>query len=78
MGILNLFKKQNRYNEIEIFIKKNCVTAIEYANDFEKKFDYSKNSILDLEEILDCYSNDIAKYHSTETQICNKCFKLVI
>lgn len=74
MGIFDRFKKSkqntdNKNNEIEIFAKKNSLTAIDYAKDFNKEFDYSKNSIAYLEEILDYYSNDISKSKPTENQI---------
>lgn len=46
-----------------------CNTAVEYAKSFQKDFDYSKNSIKDLEEILDYYSNDISKSKPTDEEI---------
>ena len=46
-----------------------CATAIEYAQNFDKKLDFSENSIVDLEEILDWYSKDIAVSKPTENQI---------
>lgn len=52
-----------------IFAQNMCVTAIEYANEFNKKLDYSENSIADLEEILDWYSKDISVSKPTENQI---------
>ncbi len=74
MGIFDRFKKQkqstdNKNSEFEAFAKRNSITAIDYAKDFNKNFDYSKNSIVDLEEILDFYSNDIFKSKPTEKQI---------
>ena len=72
MGIFDSLKKRNtdnKNNEIEIFAKNYSATAIDYAKHFNKKFDYSKNSILDLEEILDYYSNDISVSKPTENQI---------
>lgn len=72
MGIFDRFnrqKKKNNNNEIEIMAKKNSATAIDYAKDFDKEFDYSKKSIVSLEEILDYYSNDISKSKPTENQI---------
>lgn len=72
MGIFDRFnrqKKENNNNEIEIMAKKNSATAIDYAKDFDKEFDYSKKSIVSLEEILDYYSNDISKSKPTENQI---------
>ena len=72
MGIFDRLKKRNtdnKNNEIEILAKKYSATAIDYAKDFNKKFDYSKNSIVELEEILDYYSNDISVSKPTENQI---------
>lgn len=74
MGIFDRLKKSkqntaNKNNEIEILAKKNSATAVDYAKAFNKKFDYSQNSIVDLEEILDYYSNDISKSKPTENQI---------
>lgn len=66
MGILDKFKKKSSKNiEIENLAR----TAVDYAKSFQKKFDYSPNSINDLEEILDYYSKDISKSHPTENQI---------
>jgi len=74
MGLFNIFKgeKQNlkdTTDEWTVFAQKMCVTAVEYANEFNKKLDYSENSIADLEEILDWYSKDIAISKPTENQI---------
>ena len=50
-------KKNNAQNDpVTENAKQNCNTAISYAKSFEKDFDYSRNSIKDLEEILDYYS----------------------
>lgn len=74
MGLFNVFKgeKQNlkdTTDEWTVFAQKMCVTAVEYAKEFNKKLDYSENSIADLEEILDWYSKDIAISKPTENQI---------
>ncbi len=74
MGIFDKLKNSkremdNKINEVEILSKKNCETAITYAKSFDKEFDYSKNSIDDLEEILDYYSKDMAESQPTENQI---------
>jgi len=74
MGFFNVFKyrKQNIKNtnsEWTVYAQKMCATAVEYANEFNKKLDYSENSIADLEKILDWYSNDIAISKPTENQI---------
>jgi len=74
MGLFNIFKgeKQNlkdTTDEWTVFAQKMCVTAVEYAKEFNKKLDYSENSIADLEEILDWYSKDIAISKPTENQI---------
>ena len=66
MGIFNKF---NKTIEIETLARKNSDTAVNYAKSFQKKFDYSPNSINDLEEILEYYSKDIFKSHPTENQI---------
>ncbi len=72
MGIFDRLKKQridNKKSEVESFVKRNSITAVDYAKDFNKNFDYSKNSIIDLEEILEFYSNDISKSKPTENQM---------
>lgn len=74
MGLFDVFKyrKQNIKNtssEWTVCAQKMCATAIEYANEFNKKLDCSENSITDLEEILDWYSKDISVSKPTENQI---------
>ncbi len=74
MGLFDIFKHRkqnakNTNNEWMIYAQKMCATAIEYAQDFDKKLDFSENSIADLEEILDWYSKDIAVSKPTENQI---------
>jgi len=74
MGLFDIFKGRKRKvnninNEWAVYAQKMCVTAIEYANEFNKKLDFSENSITDLEEILDWYSKDIAVSKPTENQI---------
>lgn len=69
MGLFDKLKKNNKNTQIENIAKTNSNTAVSYAKSFEKQFDYSKNSIKDLEEILDYYSNDISKSKPTENQI---------
>ena len=63
MGLFDKLKKRNKDNankEVEIFAKNYSATAVDYAKHFNKNFDYSKDSIADLEEILDYYSKDIS------------------
>jgi len=43
--------------------------AVEYAVSFHKKFDYSKDSISDLEGILEYYHQDINQSHPADDQI---------
>ena len=74
MGLFDMFKKpkqniKNTNSEWTVYAQKMCATAVEYANEFNKKLDYSENSIADLEKILDWYSNDIAISKPTENQI---------
>lgn len=74
MGLFDIFKDRkqtlkNTNSEWAAYAQKMCVAAIEYAKEFNKKLDYSENSIADLEEILDWYSNDIAISKPTENQI---------
>ena len=74
MGLFDMFKKpkqniKNTNSEWTVYAQKMCATAVEYANEFNKKLDYSENSIADLEEILDWYSNDLAISKPTENQI---------
>ena len=66
MGLFDKFKKQKKFSDI---IEDFSNTAIEYAQSFEKKLDYSENSVKDLDEILDWYSKDIAKSKPTDNQI---------
>ncbi len=44
-------------------------TAIEYAKSFDKDFDFSRESIENLEKILEYYHQDISKEQPTENQI---------
>lgn len=74
MGLLDIFKSKkatatDNDNQWSLYAQKMCITAIEYANEFNKKLDYSENSIIDLEEILDWYSKDISISKPTENQI---------
>lgn len=70
MGILDKFKRQaNKDDAIEDSVQKHSKTAVDYAKSFQKKFDYSPDSIKDLEEILDYYSKDISASQPTENQI---------
>ncbi len=74
MSLFKIFKKQKQNDnntncEWTIFAQNMCITAIEYACQFDKKLDYSENSIADLEEILDWYSKDISASNPTENQI---------
>jgi len=74
MGFFDVFKyrKQNIKNtnsEWTVYAQKMSVIAIEYANEFNKKFDFSENSIADLDEILDWYSKDISVSKPNENQI---------
>ena len=59
----------NESKNNKINAEKNSATAIKYAKSFGRKLDYSKDSIKDLEEILDYYANDISKSKPTENQI---------
>ena len=72
MGLFDKLKKRNRDNankEVEIFAKNYSATAVDYAKHFSKNLDYSKDSMADLEEILDYYSKDISVSKPTENQI---------
>ena len=74
MGFFKIFKSRKRSIEAECsewtaYAQKMCDTAIEYGKEFNKTLDYSENSILDLEEILDWYSNDITASKPTDNQI---------
>lgn len=73
MKFFHKSKKDNSDNlqsaRVEENAKQNCDTAIRYAKSFEKDFDFSRNSIKDLEEILDYYSKDISRDRPTEHQI---------
>lgn len=70
MGIFDKFRRKgNKDDTIENSARKHCKTAVDYAKSFQKKFDYSPDSIKDLEEILEYYSNDISVSQPTENQI---------
>ena len=74
MGLFDMFKKpkqtaNNMNHEWTDYAQRMCATAIEYANEFNKTLDYSENSIVDLEEILDWYSKDVSVSKPTENQI---------
>ena len=68
MGIFDKFKNP-RKKDYETIAKNMCATAIDYAKDFDKEFDFSKSSITDLEEVLDFYSTDIPASRPTENQL---------
>ena len=74
MGLFDLFKKKKQNDgdenaQVAAYAQKMCCGAVEYAKSFGKNFDFSENSITDLEEILDFYSNDISVSKPTENQI---------
>ena len=58
-------RKENAENSAISLAKR----AVEYAASFHKKFDYSKNSISDLEGILEYYHLDINQSHPADNQI---------
>lgn len=60
---------QNEHNEWAAYAQKMGATAIEYALEFDKKLDFSENSIADLEEILDWYAKDLLVSKPTDNQI---------
>ena len=66
MGIFDKFRKSEKNTDVIVNTAlKNSNTAVNYAKSFKKNFDYSKTSIIDLEEILNYYSNDISKSKPT-------------
>ena len=72
MGLFSIFKKNKKNNEDDAFtneIKGLSNTAVAYAREFNKQFDYSAESIESLEEILDYYSKDISVSKPTDNQI---------
>ena len=60
------FKKENEYSK---YAKEKAQIAVEYAKDFNRDLNYSKDSIRDLEAILDYYHKDIEVSKPTENQI---------
>lgn len=67
---MGLFSRKNKNdNAIQEKITSWNKTAVDYAKSFSKSFDYSKESIADLEEILQYYHEDIAKSMPTENQL---------
>ena len=74
MGLFDLFKKKKQNDgdenaQVAAYAQKMCFGAVEYAKSFGKNFDFSENSITDLEEILDFYSKDISVSKPTDNQI---------
>ncbi len=70
MGIFDKFRKPDpKLSQAQIIARKNSDTAVDYAKSFQKEFDYFPDSIADLEEILEYYSNDISESKPTENQI---------
>ncbi len=60
---------KNANSELAVYAQQMCAVAIEYAQEFDKKLDFSENSIADLEEILDWYAKDLLVSKPTENQI---------
>ena len=72
MGLFSIFKKNKKNNEDDALIneiKRLSNTAVAFAGEFNKQFDYSAESIESLEEILDYYSKDISVSKPTDNQI---------
>lgn len=74
MGILDRLRRGKQPSKEECSgivsnIKKNSMTAVEYAKSFQKNFDFSERSIGNLEEILDYYATDLLESRPTENQI---------
>lgn len=76
MRILNRFKKMKYINnsvrpepQVSIFAQKSSDLAIEYAKEFNKTLDYSRESIDALEEILEYYARDLRKSRPTDNEI---------
>ncbi len=74
MGLFDNFKLRkpqlkNENTALTIYAQKMCAVAMEYAQEFDKKLDFSENSIADLEEILDWYAKDLVESKPTENQI---------
>ncbi len=53
--------------------RKNSNTAVEYVR-IKKDFDYSKNSLKSLEEIVVYYSNDILKVSNRKSNMEYGCY----
>lgn len=66
---MSLFKRKPKQKSFSDSIEYFSNTAIKYAQSFDKEFDYSEDSVKDLEEILDWYSNDISESNPTDNQI---------
>ncbi|MBR5540161.1 MAG: hypothetical protein IKU56_02145 [Clostridia bacterium] len=69
MSFFNLFQKKSADDHWKMYARKMSSVAQDYAGDFHKTLDYSEKSIMELEEILDWYSNDIAVSKPTDNQI---------
>lgn len=59
----------NKDNPHEQYAEKMSATAIEYAQSFDKDLNYSKESIRDLDAILEYYHTDMKVNQPTEGQL---------
>lgn len=71
MGLFDIFKKgpEDDTKKLNVYAQKMCITAIKYGSEFNKTLDYTNQSIIDLEEILDHYSKDISISKPTTNQV---------
>lgn len=65
----NIQNNNNEKNSMSINYEGICDTAIKYAKDFEKEFDYSRQSIESLDDILQYYYEEIQKTNPAEKSI---------
>jgi len=66
MSLFNIFKKKSKYEQdVEYAYRK----AIEYAKSFYKNLNFTKESIKDVEEILEYYANDLLQQKDTDEPV---------
>jgi len=66
MSLFNIFKKKSKY---ELDVEYAYHKAIEYAKSFYKNLDFTKESIKDVEEILEYYANDLLQQKDTDEPV---------
>lgn len=66
---MGLFRKKQKDNPTELKMKSLAEKAVEHGKRFNYDFDYKKESIDELEEVLDKYESATKKVHATDEEI---------